>query len=196
MNKKDNNSPRSFSLKNNNLYLMDDYLKPIKIANNVYTYAYFKSTSNDIHICYIDLKNKLVYCQYQNGVIKKRNICRLICNKKNITDIQIHIFKESLNIFIIECNEYKSYNIIHINHNLVNSDSIKHTLTELYFSCLSIYMLPSNQNYLILSLKHDYNSVHNEYKYYFDLNSKVWSKFNNTNLNNELISYCRNLKYT
>lgn len=156
----------------------------------MYTYI---ECNLSIHLCYVDLKNRLVYCLYKNNSLSKLNICKVICNKKNIKDIKLYIFKDTLNIFLVEYISHNLNNLVHIHYNLNHHDYNSYTFDNLCFSDFSYYNYLNN--YLIVCLRYSCNCVQFEDKFCFDLTSKTWSKFNNSKLNQSLLKYCDKLIY-
>lgn len=180
------------SFKNNNLYLLNNNSKFIKLASNIYTYDYIKNDIYNIDICYIDYKNRLSYISYKYDCFKKKSICKLVCNKKNIKNIKFKLQDNLINIFILEFNFDNTYTLVHIHYNLLLNKYYKFEFKNLLYDYFSFYTQFDNLDILCVKFI-DINHIENIF--YFDLDSISWNNYNYHILSYRLNDYCKNLKY-
>lgn len=188
-------TPGIMKLRNNTLYLKLNKSKYIKISNNIFTYDYFTDDLGYTHICYIDLKKRVFYAIWNNLTLVKKNLYKIISDRKNILNIKIYILKESFNIFIIESNKLNESKITHIYYDFINNILSDHIFNSLSFDSLSFYQSHFESHLLSLDLHKDRYDDNSKLSFVFNLKSKIWSSLNNFTINQTLINYCKSLIY-
>lgn len=192
---KDANVSLSIFNKNNCLYIKNFTNKLEKISNNVYLYSAIIDNYNDIHICFIDLKNYFYYYTYNNNSLNLISSFKLNVSSKKVSKLSMHLLNDSINIFFSKSLNKHYHNICHLNYNFYNNELLELTIKSAYKNTLPLYTINVSNNHIICSYYvNSKNKIDLESMVYND-NKKCWSNFSNIYTSNVLFKYCDTIKY-
>lgn len=192
---KDANVSLSIFNKNNCLYIKNFTNKLEKISNNVYLYSAIIDNYNDIHICFIDLKNYFYYYTYNNSSLNLISSFKLNVSSKKVSKLSMHLLNDSINIFFSKSLNKHYHNICHLNYNFYNNELLELTIKSAYKNTLPLYTINVSNNHIICSYYvNSKNKIDLESMVYND-NKKCWSHFSNIYTSNVLFKYCDTIKY-
>lgn len=192
---KDANLAVSIFNKNNCLYIKNYTNKIEGISNNVYLYSALIDNYNDIHICFIDLKNYFYYYTYNNNSLNLISSFKLNVSSKKVSKLSIHLLNDSINVFFSKSINKHYHNIYHLNYSFYNNELIEFDIKNAFKSRLPLYTINVSNNHIICSYYvKSKNKIDLESMVYND-NKKDWSHFSNIKTSNILFKYCDTIKY-
>lgn len=127
----------------NSLYIKNINEQTEKLSNNIHTYCANIDDNQSIHICALDLKGKLSHFVNVNGTWKRKLICKVFNNLRNIKDMRLYIIKGILNIFVVEKYSISDnlYKVSHFNFSPLNYKVSKYPINNIYKEDEHIYKL-------------------------------------------------------
>ncbi|KKY03025.1 hypothetical protein VN21_00065 [Paraclostridium benzoelyticum] len=192
---KDANLAVSIFNKNNCLYIKNYTNKIEGISNNVYLYSALIDNYNDIHICFIDLKNYFYYYTYTNNSLNLISSFKLNVSSKKVSKLSMHLLNDSINVFFSKSINKHYHNIYHLNYSFYNNELIEFDIKNAFKSRLPLYTINVSNNHIICSYYvKSKNKIDLESMVYND-NKKDWSHFSNIKTSNILFKYCDTIKY-
>lgn len=192
---KDANLAVSIFNKNNCLYIKNYTNKIEGISNNVYLYSALIDNYNDIHICFIDLKNYFYYYTYTNNSLNLISSFKLNVSSKKVSKLSMHLLNDSINVFFSNSINKHYHNIYHLNYSFYNNELIEFDIKNAFKSRLPLYTINVSNNHIICSYYvKSKNKIDLESMVYND-NKKAWSHFSNIKTSNILFKYCDTIKY-
>lgn len=194
----------------NNLYIKNINEHTEKLANNVHTYCANIDDSRRIHICFIDIHGKLIHLTNEHSHWKKKIICSVFSNIKNIKNMRLYIINNFLNLFIIEESPISEnlFRVSHFNFSPSNYKVFKYHINNIVKDKESIYKLNIDElSNIVLEYKSSPNSSRG-YKnniMVFNTLSRTWVVPNTLlrssnsdiffNIKDDLFEYCYSLIY-
>lgn len=202
----------------NSLYIKNINEQTKKLANNIHTYCANIDDNQSIHICALDIKGKLSHFINVNGVWKRKIICKIFNNLKNIKDMRLYVIKDILNIFVVENYSISDnlYKVSHFNFSPLNYKVSKYSINNIYKEDGHIYKLNIDETSNIIFEYNSFNpstrGILNEL-IVFDTNFNKWILENNisrgtsfespdndlfelpNNIKDDIFEYCYSIKY-
>lgn len=196
----------------NSLYIKNINSHTEKLYNNVVNYSANIDSNNNIHICCIDNSGKLIHLTNSNHHWKKKIICKVFNNIRNIKNMRLYIISNFLNIFIVEENPVAEdiYRVTHFNFSNKNYKLSKFQINNVLKSNSSIYKLTTdNLSNFILQYKPSSNLSRGdeEKTLIYNNTSRTWLtpginpiSCNNlneatTDIKDDLFEYCSSIIY-
>lgn len=203
----------------NSLYIKNINEQTEKLANNIHTYCANFDDNQSIHICALDIKGKLSHFINVNGVWKRKMICKVFNNLKNIKDMRLYIINGLLNIFVVENYAISDnlYKVSHFNFSPLNYKVSKYSINNICKEDEHIYKLNIDEASNIIFEYNKFNpstrGILNEL-IVFDTSCNKWilnNKFSRSstiensnnevfqsssdNIKAEIFEYCYSIKY-
>lgn len=197
----------------NSLYIKNINSHTEKLYNNIITYSANIDSNNNIHICCIDSSGKLIHIINNNNYWKKKVVCKVFNNIRNIKNMRLYIVNNFLNIFIVEENPVTEglYRITHFNFSNKNYKLSKFQINNALKSSSSIYKLTTDSlsNFILqYKLSNSLSRNHEEKTLIFNNTSRTWLipginpiTCNNlddtitTDIKDDLFEYCSSIIY-
>lgn len=154
-----NTKPFYIYAENNSLFIKNINGKIDKIASNIATYSANFDDNDIINICCVDTKGRLIHYIYKNGRMKKRILCKVCYNIKNLKNMRLFIVEKYLNVFLVELSSLNedTYRVSHYNFSPSNYNISKHNFNNIIKKDESIYKLNIDDMHNMIFT---YNSPH------------------------------------
>lgn len=180
------------------LYIKNINSSTEKLYNNVVNYSANIDINNNIHICCIDNFGKLIHITNNNNHWKKKIVCKVFNNIRNIKNMRLYIVNSFLNIFIAEESPVSEglYRITHFNFSNKNYKLSKFQVNNVLKSNSSIYKLTTDSlsNFILqYKLSNNLSRSQEEKTLIFNNTSRTWlipgiNPIPCTNLNDTIIT--------
>lgn len=192
---KDANLSLSIFNKNNCLYIKDFTNRVEKISSSIYLYSALIDSMDNVHVCFIDLKNCFYYYIYKDSMLSLLSSFKFNISSKKISKLSMYLLNDSMNIFFSKSLNKHSHNICHLNYNFSTCEIAEYTINDAYKNASPLYTINLSNNHIICSYYSKHENIIDLKSMVYNDNYKSWSNFSNINASNILFKYCNSIKY-